>query len=222
MKSITLSKYFIIAIIVILNCNLYPKFSIGRLKYGNGDWYSDPTSLPNLLNFVKNHTNLQTTEFEGTVNIGDGTLSNYPYLYFTGHGDIKFKDTQISMLREHLLNGGFLHVDDNYGLDKYFKKFIKKLFPKKELKLVPFSNPIYNIKYKFPTGLPKIHKHDNKAPQGYGIFSGKRLMVFYSYECDLGDGWEDEEVHHDSKKLRTKALQMGCNLILNFLYYDEK
>lgn len=213
---------FIILLIILTTPDLKAEFSIGRLKYEGGDWYSDPTSLTNLLKFVSKETGVKTSEYETTIEPGDGNLYDFPYLYLTGHGEIKFTDEQYNLLRKHIEKGGFLHADDNYGLDKHFRKFVKKLFPDKELKLVPLTHPIYQIKYKFENGLPKIHKHDDKNPEGYGIFISERLAVFYSYECDLGDGWEDEEVHNDPLSKRIKALQMGCNLVLNFLNYRDK
>ena len=214
-------KHFFFAIILsvsILNSLFSSEFFITRLKYGGGgDWYSNPTSINNLLSFVSKNTNIKCSEFEKITEIIDGNIFNYPYLYITGHGNINFENKEIEILRKHLLNGGFLHVDDNYGLDKSFRKAVKKIFPNKELIVVPFDHPIYNIKYKFPKGLPKIHKHNNNPPEGLGIFQEGRLILFYSYESDLGDGWEDYEVHHDSEAKRKSALRMGTNLVLYYL-----
>jgi len=194
------------------------EFFISRLKYsGGGDWYSNPTSINNLLDFVERKTGIDCADLEKTTSISDGTLFNSPYLYLTGHGKITITDDEAKTLRSHLLNGGFLHADDNYGLDKSFRTFVKKVFPDKELKVVPFSHPVYNIKYKMTKGLPKIHKHDDKPPVGYGIFHNSRLVLFYSFESDLGDGWEDKEVHNDPEEKRLEALKMGTNLVLYYL-----
>ena len=194
------------------------QFKIARLKYdGGGDWYSNPTSINNLLAFTSQNTNIRCTRLESVTEIDAAKIFSHPYLYLTGHGNIQLTEQQISVLRSHLLNGGFLHADDNYGMNQSLRKTIKQLFPDKELKTVPFSHPIYNIKYKFPNGLPKVHQHDNKPPEGLGIFHEGRLLLFYSYESDLGDGWEDAEVHNDPPQVRQKALEMGCNLILYYL-----
>lgn len=197
---------------------IYAEFTIARVKYdGGGDWYGNPTSINNLLTFIKKNTNIKCTKLESTTEIDGSKIFSYPYLYLNGHGKILLTENQLSVLRKHLLNGGFLHADDNYGLDQSFRAMVKKLFPDKELKPIPFDHPIYNIKYKFPAGLPKIHKHDDKRPEGLGIFHEGRLILFYSYESDLGDGWEDSEVHNDPPEIRQKALEMGTNLILYYL-----
>jgi len=211
-------KIYVIVVLVFAISLAAESFSIGRLKYGGGgDWYSNPTSINNLLEFIALNTNVHCDKLEKSVEIMDGTLFDCPYLYLTGHGNIQINDKEVEILRRHLLNGGFLHADDNYGLDKSFRKFVKKLFPDKELKPVPFDHAIYRIKYKFSQGLPKIHKHDGLPPQGLGIFDKGRLVLFYSFESDLGDGWEDIEVHKDPQEKRIKALQMGCNLVLYYL-----
>jgi hypothetical protein len=192
-------------------------FYIGRLKYdGGGDWYSSPSAVNNLLKFVTENTGIDCAEMETVVSVNDN-LNSFPYLYLTGHGTIDMTDTEAQMVRKHLLRGGFLHADDNYGLNESFRKLVKKIFPDKELKPVPFDHPIYNIKYKFPDGLPKIHEHDGKPPEGLGIFHNGRLVVFFSYEADLGNGWEDREVHNDPEEKRLQALKMGCNLVLYYL-----
>jgi len=205
-------------VILIFSLNLLAKdFFIGRLKYdGGGDWYSNPSSVNNLLSFVSRETGVDCAEMEGTAVISEN-LNSFPYLYLTGHGTIDMTSNEAELLRKHLLKGGFLHADDNYGLDKSFRKLIKKIFPDKELVPVPFDHPIYNIKYKFPNGLPKIHEHDGKSPEGLGIFHNGRLVLFYSVESDLGDGWEDREVHNDPEEKRLQALRMGCNLVLYYL-----
>ncbi|PID29068.1 MAG: hypothetical protein CR982_03755 [Candidatus Cloacimonadota bacterium] len=209
---------YIVTIIVLYTSVLPSSFSIARVKYnGGGDWYSDPTSIKNLLNYFEKSTGISCENDEKVTEISEEEIFNYPYLYLTGHGKVELNDNELKILRKHLLNGGFLHADDNYGMDNSFREVVKKLFPKKELVKVPFSHPIYNIKYKFPNGVPKIHKHDGKPPVGYGIFHNERLILFYSYESDLGDGWEDIEVHNNPQPLREKALKMGTNLILYFL-----
>ena len=187
---------------------------IALMKYrGGGDWYANPTSLTNLIEFCnKNlHTNINT-EY-ATVEAGSSTIFNYPFVHLTGHGNIVFDDQEALNIRNYLLAGGFLHIDDNYGLNEFVKPQMQKVFPELEFIELPFSHPIYHQQYQFPNGLPKIHEHDNKPPQGFGLIKDGRLLCFYSYECDLGDGWEDPQVHNDSEATRTKALQMGANLI---------
>lgn len=189
-------------------------YQIAVLKYnGGGDWYSNPTSVPNLVEFCNEKLGSNINPDVAQVDVGSVDLFNYPFIHMTGHGNVVFSGEDIINLRKYLLSGGFLHVDDNYGMDQFVRNELKKIFPDKELIELPFSHPIYNQKYKFPKGLPKIHEHDNKAPQGFGIFDEDRLIIFYSYECDLGDGWEDEEVHSDPKDIREKALKMGANII---------
>lgn len=193
----------------------YGKFTIARLKYdGGGDWYSDPSSLPNLLKFIKENAPIDAYPEEIRVSIMDNDFFSYPYLYMTGHGNIKFSDEEVLRLRRYLQSGGFLHADDNYGMDKSFRREIKRVFPNNELIELPFNHPIFHIFYDFPEGLPKIHEHDGKPARGFGIFYKGRLIVFYTYECDLGDGWEDPEVHGDPEEKRQAALKMGTNIIL--------
>ncbi len=187
---------------------------IGLLKYnGGGDWYSNPTSLPNLAAFCNQTIGSNIDPEYGTVEIGSPSLFNYPFVHLTGHGNIILSKQEILNLRQYLLAGGFLHADDNYGLDQFFRREIKKVFPDKELVELPGSHSIFSRKYAFPDGLPKIHEHDNKAPQAFGIFHEGRLLLLYTYEADLGDGWESQEVHNDSEAARLKALQMGANII---------
>ncbi len=189
-------------------------FTIARIHYGGGgDWYSDPSSLPNLLRYVNTQTNINAAFEEVQLKITDKELYSHPYLYLTGHGNIRFTDKEIIRLREFLLRGAFLHVDDNYGLDESFRREMSRLFPDRDLVELHHDHPIFHCYFDFPHGLPKVHEHDNQPPQGLGIFDGERLMVFYTYECDLGDGWEDEEVHHDPGPIREAALQMGVNII---------
>ncbi|HRP09041.1 MAG TPA: DUF4159 domain-containing protein [Gemmatimonadales bacterium] len=187
--------------------------TIGRLHYdGGGDWYANPSSLPNLLAAIRTRTLIPVAEREQVVTLSDPALWQVQYLHVTGHGNISFSATEVETLRRWLLHGGFLHVDDNYGLDQSFRREIARVLPGRELVEVPLDHPIYSIVYRFPEGLPKIHEHDGKPAQGFGIFIDGRLAVFYSYESDLGDGWEDAEVHGDSEAAREAALRMGVNL----------
>lgn len=191
------------------------QFTIARIKYdGGGDWYCDPSSLPNLLSYSGSNAPIDTELNEKRVSITDEDFFSYPYLYISGHGNIKFSRQEVLRLREHLQNGGFLHADDNYGMDESFRREIKRVFPDNELVELPASHSVYNIFYKFPEGLPKIHEHDGKPARGYGIFHKGKLVVFYSYESDLGDGWESPDVHNDPPEKREAALQMGTNIIL--------
>lgn len=190
-------------------------FKIAKLKYeGGGDWYANPTSLPNLIEYINTHSNIRIAAVEDVVEPGSSALFQYPYVYITGHGNVKFSDAEAKNLRTYLMAGGFLHIDDNYGMDKYIRDEIKKIFPDKPLVEIPYSHPIYHKQFDFPNGLPKIHEHDGKPAQGFGIFDKDRLMLFYSFECDLGDGWEDPEVHRDPPELREKAFRMGTNLVI--------
>ncbi|MBN2600993.1 MAG: DUF4159 domain-containing protein [Candidatus Marinimicrobia bacterium] len=193
----------------------FGKFFIARLKYGGGgDWYSDPSSLPNLLEFVAANTPVMVSLEEYRVSVMDKELFSYPYLYMTGHGNIRFSEEEILKLRQYFQAGGFLHADDNYGMDKSFRREMKRVFPDHEMLEIPFDHPIYHCFFDFPNGLPKIHEHDNKPPQGLGIFYNNHLVVFYSYESDLGDGWEDSDVHNDPVEKHEAALRMGANIIL--------
>jgi len=193
----------------------FGKFSIARLKYdGGGDWYSDPSSLPNLLKFVAANTPVMVSLEEYRVSVMDKELFSYPYLYMTGHGNIRFSEEEVMRLRQYFQAGGFLHADDNYGMDKSFRREMKRIFPDHEMLEIPFNHPIYHCLFDFPDGLPKIHEHDNKPPQGLGIFYKNRLVVFYSYESDLGDGWEDTDVHNDPIEKHESALKMGANIII--------
>ncbi|GBE29580.1 MAG TPA: DUF4159 domain-containing protein [Bacteroidetes bacterium] len=190
-------------------------FSIARVHYdGGGDWYGDPSSLVNLQNYLTETIGIETTEKETTVRIMDEALFRHPYLYLTGHGNIHFSNEEASRLREYLLGGGFLHVDDNYGLDESFRREIRKVFPERELTELPFDHPIYHSVFNFNDGLPKIHKHDGYPAQGFAILYEGRVVMFYSYQCDLGDGWEDADVHNVPAIKREAALQMGVNLIV--------
>lgn len=191
------------------------KFKITRLKYsGGGDWYGNPTSIKNLARFISDNTSIKISVSDKYAELKDENLYSFPYLYLTGHGNIKFSEEEGEILKNYLTSGGFLHVDDNYGLDKHFRREIKKVFPEKELVEIPFSHKIFSSHYKFSKGLPKIHEHDGKSPQAFGIFHEGRLVLFYTYECDLGDGWEDQEVHNDSEEKRQEALRMGTNIVV--------
>ena len=191
-----------------------PSFQVGLLKYsGGGDCYANPTSLPNLVKFANRNMSANISEDIATVDVGSPEIMNYPFIHMTGHGNVVFSDQEIQNLRTYLIAGGFLHIDDNYGMDKYIRPQLKRLFPELELLELPFDHPIYHQKYNFQNGLPKIHEHDGKPPQGFGLIYEGRLVVFYTYECDLGDGWEDAAVHGDSDPTRQKALQMGANIL---------
>ncbi|WP_372752121.1 DUF4159 domain-containing protein [Labilibaculum sp.] len=187
---------------------------IALLKYnGGGDWYANPSSLPNLIEFCNTNKVANIYKDASIVEVGSSELFSYPFVHLTGHGNIVFNHQEVANLRKYLEGGGFLHVDDNYGLNAYFRREIKKVFPNEELIELPYSHPIYHQLYQFPTGLPKVHEHDGKAPQGFGIFYQGRLVCFYTYETDLGDGWEDPQVHHDEESKHQQALQMGANII---------
>ena len=187
---------------------------IGRVKYsGGGDWYSSRTALKNLTIFCNQHINTNIDSEEDIVDIGSSDIFYYPFLFLTGHGNIVFSESEALNLREYLIGGGFLHICDNYGLDHYIRREMKKVFPELIFQLVPLDHAIYNKKFKFPNGLIKVHEHDAKPPMGFGLFWEGKLICFYDYECDLGNGWEDPEVYNDSSEKRRKALEMGANLI---------
>ncbi len=191
------------------------RMTIARLQYdGGGDWYANPSSLPNLLAAIAERTSLRVERREARITLMDDRLWDYPVIHVTGHGNIRFSEQEIVRLREYLTRGGFLHVSDNYGLDSSFRREIARVFPDRPLVDVPLAHPIYHVVYEFPRGLPKIHEHDGKPAQGLGIFLGDRLAVFYDYQSDLGDGWEDPDVHKDPPALREAALRMGVNLFV--------
>lgn len=188
--------------------------SIALLKYGGGgDWYANPTSLPNLIKFCNKELNTLLEENHPTIEVGSSEIYLYPILHLTGHGNVIFSEQEAENLRNYLLAGGFLHIDDNYGIDKFIRREMKKVFPEYDFIELPFDHPIYHQKYTFSNGLPKIHEHDNKLPKGYGLIHEGRLVCFYSYECDLGDGWEDIEVHNDTAEKHIEALKMGANIV---------
>lgn len=187
---------------------------IAVLKYnGGGDWYSNPTALPNLINFCNSNINTNIASKPETVEPGSTDIFQFPFVHMTGHGNVLFNDSEVENLRNYLLSGGFIHIDDNYGMNEYIRKEIKKLFPEKELTEIPANHPIFSVAFPFPNGLPKIHEHDGLPPQAFGIFENDRLILLFTFESDLGDGWESPEVHNDPEEVRQKALKMGANII---------
>lgn len=191
-----------------------PALRFALLKYsGGGDWYANPTALPNLAQYCNEQLNTQINPDYATVEVGSVELFNYPFVHMTGHGNVVFSDVEAENLRNYLLAGGFLHIDDNYGMDPFVRVAMKKVFPELDFVELPFEHEVYRQKFAFDNGLPKIHKHDGKPAQGFGLIWEGRLVCFYSYESDLGDGWEDASVHKDPETLRQQALQMGANLV---------
>ena len=187
---------------------------IAVLKYnGGGDWYSNPTALPNLIEFANANSNTNIKKNPTFVAVGNNDILNFPIVFMTGHGNVLFSDDEAKNLRNYLISGGFLHISDNYGLDKFIRREIKKVFPELQFQEIPKNHPIYNQTFIFKNGIPKIHEHDKKAPQGFGLFYEGRLICFYDFESDLSDGWEDAIVHNNSKNVREKALKMGANII---------
>jgi len=212
-KNIILLFFFSFVFLSFSNKNSIP-LKLALLKYnGGGDWYANPTSLKNLSRFCNKELKMALDENYATVEVGSADLFNYPFLHMTGHGNVVFSDLEAQNLRQYLLGGGFLHIDDNFGMDPFVRPSMKKVFPELEFIELPFSHPIYKQKFEFPKGLPKIHEHDRKAPQGFGLIWQGRLVCYYSFECDLGDGWEDREVHKDPEEVRIQALRMGANLV---------
>lgn len=218
-------KIFIaISIIIGLSSFMYaPTYQIALLKYsGGGDWYANlETSLPNLIQFCNTNLKTNINPEQATVEVGSPDIVNYPFVHMTGHGNVVFNSQETENLRNYLIGGGFLEISDNYGIDKFIRPQMKKVFPELDFVELPFSHPIYHQKYDFPNGLPKIHEHDNKAPQGLGLIYQGRLVCFYDYECDLGDGWESFEIHKDSPETHLKALKMGANIIQYVLMGGE-
>jgi hypothetical protein len=189
-------------------------YQLALLKYnGGGDWYANPTALTNLARFANKHLKANINPDYATVEVGSSELFNYPFLHMTGHGNVVFNQKERLNLRQYLLAGGFLHIDDNYGMDKFIRPELKKVFPAKNLEPLPANHPIFNQTYRFPKGLPKIHEHDKKPPQGYVFRHKGRIILLYTHECDLSDGWEDAKVHNDAPEIRLKALQMGANIL---------
>ncbi|HOZ75139.1 MAG TPA: DUF4159 domain-containing protein [Flavobacterium sp.] len=191
---------------------------IALLKYnGGGDWYANPTSLPNLIKFCNQNINTKIRTKPGLVEPASPDLFGYPFVHMTGHGNVVFNDAEIINLRNYLTSGGFLHIDDNYGMDEFIRKEVKKIFPNNALVEIPANHAIFQKPFGFPAGIPKIHEHEGKRPQAFGIFVANRLVLLYTFETDLGDGWEDPEVHNDPQEVRLKALRMGAN-ILNYIF----
>jgi len=208
--------FFLLLLQVFSNSILLGQQSVkvGLLKYkGGGDWYANPTSLPNLIKFCNNQLRTSIQLNDVPVEVGSGELFDFPFVHMTGHGNVIFSEKDALNLRKYLIAGGFLHIDDNYGMDKYVRREMKKVFPELDFVELPFSHPIYQQKFKFKEGLPKIHEHDAKRPQGFGLIYQGQLVCFYTFESDLGDGWEDSEVHNDSERKRLEALRMGANII---------
>lgn len=206
-------KYLILLLISLGLAQLNAQ-EIALLKYqGGGDWYGNPTSLPNLIQFCNNNIDTAIDPEPATVEPSSPAIFQYPFLHMTGHGNVFFSKEDQENLRNYLLSGGFLHIDDNYGIDQYIRPQLKEIFPGKELEELPAEHPIFSSAFDFENGLPKIHEHDAKRPQAFGLFHEGRLIVLYTYESDLGDGWEDPEVHNDPENVRQKALQMGANII---------
>ncbi len=207
--------FWIVCVLTVICANGQTRtVKIAKLKYnGGGDWYANKTALPNLISFC--NANLKTNIFaeEDVIEPGDPKIFQYPYVYMTGHGNVLFSDQEAKNLRKYLLAGGFFHIDDNYGMNLFIRREMKKVFPEHDFVEIPFNHPVYHQKYDFAKGLPKVHEHDNKPPQGLGIIHEGKLVCYFSYECDLGNGWEDQIVYNDPEYLRQEALKMGANLI---------
>lgn len=198
-----------------------PTVKIAKLKYnGGGDWYANKTALPNLIDFCNKNLQMDLVANEDMVEVGSPELFLYPYIYMTGHGNVVFSNQEAENLRNYLMGGGFLHIDDNYGLDQFVRLEMKKVFPNLDFVELPFTHPIYHQKYNFDNGLPKVHEHNGKPPQGFGILYEGRLVCFYSYECDLGNGWEDQSTYNDLEAIRQEALKAGAN-ILTFAFTQD-
>lgn len=209
-------KIFFLLVIISLSFRQGPQsYKLAVLKYnGGGDWYANlDTSLPNLIQFCNEQLKTGIHPEQAIVEAGSPELFNYPFVHMTGHGNVIFSTQEAENLRKYLIAGGFLHISDNYGMDPFIRPQLKKIFPELDLVELPFSHPVYHQKFDFPNGLPKVHEHDNKAPQGFGLIYKGRLVCFYDFECDLGDGWESPDVHNDSPEARLKALRMGANII---------
>lgn len=216
MKKIFRLSLLLLSSILIFNLTFaqQPSFKIAKLKYnGGGDWYANKTSLPNLIKFCNQQLKLNLYQEEDVVEVGSPELFSYPFVHMTGHGNVVFSRQEAENLRTYLTGGGFLHIDDNYGMDKFIRLEMKKVFPELDFVELPFNHPIYHQKFEFNNGLPKIHEHDNKPPKGYGIIFEGKLVCFYTFETDLGNGWEDQAIYNDPEEKRQKALQMGANII---------
>lgn len=220
-KGLSLFNTFVVLILSYTLCySQNSSVRIALLKYnGGGDWYANPTSLSNLIKFCNSNIGTDINPDPATVEAGSPDIYNYPFIHMTGHGNVVFTPVEVQNLRSYLIAGGFLHIDDNYGLNEFIRREMKKVFPETDFVELPFSNEIYHQKFNFSNGLPKIHEHDAKPAQGFGVFYEGRLVCFYSYECDLGDGWEDPEVHKDPEEKRIEALKMGAN-ILSYIFQN--
>lgn len=208
------NSLFVLFIFLVCTLSKVQGQTLAVLKYdGGGDWYSNPTAMKNLIEFCNNEINTTIASIPTVVHPEDSALFSYPFVHMTGHGNVVFSDEALKNLNTYLMGGGFLHIDDNYGMKSYILPQIKNLFPNKELREIPLDHPIFNLVYKFPNGLPKIHEHDGLPPQALGIFHDNRLILLCTFESDLGDGWEDQVVHNDPEEVRLKALKMGANII---------
>lgn len=208
------NSLFVLFIFLVCTLSKVQGQTLAVLKYeGGGDWYSNPTAMKNLIEFCNNEINTTIAPIPTVVHPEDSALFSYPFVHMTGHGNVVFSDQALKNLNTYLMGGGFLHIDDNYGMKSYILPQIKNLFPNKELREIPLNHPIFNLIYKFPNGLPKIHEHDGLPPQALGIFHDNRLILLCTFESDLGDGWEDQVVHNDPEEVRLKALKMGANII---------
>jgi len=207
-----MNKPFLVVFLFLITLGFSQEVAVGKYS-GGGDWYANPTSLPNLVKFCNQNINTTLNTKIATVEVGSAEIFNYPFVHMTGHGNVVFSANDVINLQKYLSSGGFLHIDDNYGMDEFIRKEIKKIFPDNPLTEIPSNHILFQEPYNFPGGLPKIHEHDNKKPQAFGIFIDGRIVLLYTYECDLGDGWEDAEVHNDPANVREKALKMGANII---------
>lgn len=219
MRTVIYFIAFLISTSVVAQSGSY-QFAVLKYK-GGGDWYSDPTAVPNLVYFCNENLHMQINEEVATVEVGSPDLFNYPFVHMTGHGNVVFSSSEAENLRNYLEGGGFLHIDDNYGMDSFIRPQLEKVFPNQELIELPFSHPIYNQSFSFPNGLPKIHEHDDQPPQGLGLFHEGRLVLYYTYETDLSDGWEDPEVHGNTEDTRVRSLRMGANIV-QYVFSDAR
>lgn len=211
-----MNRYIVFGILLFWNLGFSQEIALAKYA-GGGDWYANPTSLPNLVKYCNQTINTKLNQKVQTVEVGSAEIFSYPFVHMTGHGNVVFSANDVENLRNYLTSGGFLHIDDNYGMDEYIRKEIKKIFPTNDLKEIPSNHEIFQGPNLFPNGLPKIHEHENKRPQALGIFLENKLVLLYTFECDLGDGWEDKEVHNDPESVREKALKMGANII-NYVF----
>ena len=206
--------FILLSIVFFQTLSSQTTVQIALLKYsGGGDWYANPTSLPNLIGFCNKNIHTYINQEPATVDVGSPEIFNFPLVHLTGHGNVVFSNQDIKNLRDYLIGGGFLHISDNYGLDKFIRREMNRVFPELDFVELPFDHPIYHQKYEFNNGPPKVHEHDDKPTQGFGLVYEGRLICYYDFECDLGDGWEDPEVHNDSEATRIRALEMGANMI---------